>query len=169
MKSVKWFTGFRRPLRSARSITSLSVVVAVAIVAAAGLMIWHNRESALEDHRRAMDSMGVVLAEQTGRYAQVIDLILQQVQTQMVAAEVTDPQDFQRKLGTPEIQLYLAEHVRNVPQADAIVLIDANGLMANWSRDSPVMHLNTADRDYFSYLKTHDDPNLFIGSLAKGR
>src|SRR5450432_1376294 len=70
-------------LRSGRSIVMLSALVTVAIGATAGFTIWHNRQSALEEHQGNLNSMGVVLAEQTSRYVQVIDLILREVQSRI--------------------------------------------------------------------------------------
>ena len=113
--------------RSARAAMLLSVLIVVGIGTTAGLLIWHERHAALEEHEHEMNSMGVVLAEQTSRYAQVIDLILRQVQSRIAHLNVATPEDFQRQLATQEIHSYLAERLTNVPQVDAIVLIDANG------------------------------------------
>jgi hypothetical protein len=49
-------------------------LVIAAIGATAGFMMWHACEAAREGHLRAMDSMGIVLAEQTSRFVQVIEL-----------------------------------------------------------------------------------------------
>src|SRR5476651_1954896 len=118
-------------LSSGRSIVMLSAFVTVAIGVTAGLTIWHNRQSALEEHHRNMNSMGIVLAEQTSRYVQVIDLILREVQSRIATLNVVTPADFEHQLGTQEVHSYLAERSKNVPQADHIVLIDANGLVLN--------------------------------------
>src|SRR5476649_611981 len=152
-------------LSSGRSIVMLSAFVTVAIGVTAGLTIWHNRQSALEEHHRNMNSMGIVLAEQTSRYVQVIDLMLREVQSQIATLNMTVPADFERQLGTQEIHSYLAEHLKNVPQVDAIVLISANGVISNWSRAWPVVRIDSTDRDFYNYFKEHDDPGVFVGSL----
>ena len=112
-------------LWSARATMLLSVLIVAGIGATAGLLIWHERQSALEEHEHEMNSIGVVLSEQTSRYAQVIDLILRQVQSRIALLNVSTPEDFQQQLAAEEIGSYLAERVTNVPQVDAIVLIDA--------------------------------------------
>jgi diguanylate cyclase (GGDEF)-like protein len=147
----------------------LSVLVTTMIGAIAGFMIWNNRQSALEEHRREMSSMGIVLAEQTSRYAQVVDMIVQEVQSRIADRHIATPADFQRELGTPDVQRDLAERLKNVPQADAIVLMDANGLGVNWSRGWPIAKVDSTGRDFYDYFKEHDDPNVFVGSLSKGR
>jgi diguanylate cyclase (GGDEF)-like protein len=155
-------------LSSGRSIAMLSAFVTVAVGVTAGLTIWHNRQSALEEHQREMNSMGIVLAEQTSRYVQVIDLILREVQSRITTLNVVTPADFEH-LGTEEVHNYLAEHLKNVPQADAIVLVGANGLVVNGSRAWPAAPVDLSDRDYFNYFKENRDPGMFVGSLAKSR
>jgi diguanylate cyclase (GGDEF)-like protein len=159
----------RRFFRPGRSVLMLNVLVIVAIGATAGFTIWDNRQSALEEHQNDMKSMGVVLAEQTSRYVQVIDLTLRDVQSRIVQLNITTPADFQRQLETQQIHSYLAERLVNVPQADAIVLEDADGLVVNWSRDWPVPRAEPSHRDFYEYFKDHNDPDVFVGSPTKNR
>ena len=156
-------------LWSARATMLLSVLIVAGIGATAGLLIWHERQSALEEHEHEMNSIGVVLSEQTSRYAQVIDLILRQVQSRIALLNVSTPEDFQQQLAAEEIGSYLAERVTNVPQVDAIVLIDAHGHSLNSSRAWPAPAADATGRDYYNYFKEHDDPGLFVGSVSKSR
>jgi diguanylate cyclase (GGDEF)-like protein len=141
----------------------------MAIGGTAGFTIWENRQSARAEHLSDMSSMGFVLAEQTSRFTQVIDLTLREVQSRIATLNVTTPEDFQRKLGTQEIHGYLAERLTNVPQADAIVLNNASGPVVNWSRTWPPAQVDSSDRDFYKYFREHDDPNLFVGSPSKNR
>jgi hypothetical protein len=168
MDIINRLGGTKGRLRSARAVL-LSGLVIAAIGATAGFTIWNNHRSALEEHQHGMNSMGVVLAEQTSRYAQVIDLILREVQLQIASLNVATPADFQRQLGTQDVQGYLAERVKNVPQADAIILIDASGLTVNWSRAWPVVPVDATGRDFYNHFKEHNDPDVFVGSLSRGR
>ncbi len=147
----------------------LSAIVVAAIGAIAGLMIWHSRQSTLQEHQRAMDSMGVVLAEQTSRYAQVIDLVLRDVRTRITGLQAATRSDFQQKLATQDIHHYLAERLTNIPQSDAIVLVDADGFVVNGSRTWPAVRVDLSDRDYYKYFKEHDDPGIFVGAVSKSR
>jgi diguanylate cyclase (GGDEF)-like protein len=156
-------------LSSGRSIVMLSVFVTAAIGATAGFTIWHNRQSALEEHQREINSMGIVLAEQTSRHVQVIDLILREVQSKIATLNITTPADFEHQLGTQDVHGYLAERLQNVPQVDAIDLIDANGVISNWSRAWPIVRIESTDRDFYNYFREHDDPGMFVGSLSKNR
>jgi diguanylate cyclase (GGDEF)-like protein len=159
----------RSLFRPGHAIALLSAVVVSAISAMAGFTIWHSRQSALEEFQRDLQSMGVVLAEQTTRYVQIIDLIVHEVQVQAAGLDLETPAEFDRRLGTHEVQAYLAERAQTVPQADAVTLIGADGTILNSSRPGPVLHANVASRDYYEYFKEHDDPGVFFGSLSKAR
>jgi diguanylate cyclase (GGDEF)-like protein len=159
----------RRLLGSGRSIVMLSTVVTATIGATAGFTIWHNRQSALEEHQRNMNSTGIVLAEQTSRYVQVIDLIVQEVQSRIATLKLATPADFEHQLGTQEIHSYLAERLKNVPQVDHIALIDANGMVLNGSQAWPIVRMVSSGRDFHQYFKDHDDSDLFVGSSSKSR
>jgi diguanylate cyclase (GGDEF)-like protein len=161
--------GLRKFRRFGSAAVLLCVLVTAMLGAAAGFMIWNNRLSALEEHRREMSSMGIVLAEQTSRYAQVVDMIVREVQSRIADLHIATSGDFQRELATQDVQRDLAERLKNVPQADAIVLIDASGLGVNWSRGWPIVRVDSVGRDFYDYFKDHDDPSVFIGSLSKGR
>jgi diguanylate cyclase (GGDEF)-like protein len=156
-------------LQSGRSIAMLSACVTAAIGATAGFAIWHNRGSALEAQQRGMSSMGVVLAEQTSRYVQLIDLTVQDVQSQITTLNIANLADFRQQLQIRKFHDYLAERLRSVPQADAIVVIDANGMLVNGSRGWPIVPIGSSDRDFYRYFREHDDPGVFIGSLSKNR
>ena len=166
---IAWLGRCRVVLGSRQAAALLSALVLATLGAAACLMIWHGRQSAFDDHLRGSNSMGVVLAEQTGRYVQIVDLIVREVRSRTAGLDLKTPEDFERLMGTREIQTDLAERVKNVPQADVIVLINADGFVVNWSRPGLPERLNVTNRDYFIWLRDHDDPEMFIGALAKGR
>jgi diguanylate cyclase (GGDEF)-like protein len=169
MKIFKQFFDLWGLLRSGQSVVLLNALVMAAIGATAGFAIWQNHQSALQEHQNHMKSMGVVLTEQTSRYVQVIDLTLREVQLHIGKLKIETQAEYQRQLGSQEIHRYLAEDLTNAPQADAIVLNDANGLVVNWSRAWPAVDVDSADRDFFKYLRVHDDSNVFVGSLSKNR
>jgi diguanylate cyclase (GGDEF)-like protein/PAS domain S-box-containing protein len=159
----------RRFFRHGRAIALLGVLIAGATLTTAGFIIWQARQSALDEHRRSMDSMGIVLAEQTSRHIQVIDLILQDVQARIAKLNITTPAEFEHRLAAREFHLDLAERIKNVPQADAIVLVDVNGLVVNGSRAWPTIRIDLSDRDYYQHFKDTNDPDLFVGELSRGR
>src|SRR4051812_36016457 len=84
-------------LRSRAGIVLLTVVVVLAIVVTAGSIAWHGRQSALKEHQHSMNSMGIVIVEQTASYVQVLDVLLREVQTHIRDSHVTSSTDFSRR------------------------------------------------------------------------
>jgi diguanylate cyclase (GGDEF)-like protein/PAS domain S-box-containing protein len=169
MKVINRRGGFAGLIRSGPSIAMLSTLVVAVIGTTAGFAIWHSRQSSLETHRSAMKSMGVVLAEQTSRFVQVIDLVVQAEQSRVAGLNLATSAEFQSQLATSTVHLHLAEVLKTIPQADAIVLVDADGVVVNGSRTWPAAPVDLFDRDYYRYFKEHNDPGLFVGSLSNSR
>ena len=166
---LRQLLGVGELLRSGRGVALLSIMVAACISAAAGCMILHNHQLVLEEHQRSVNSMSIVLVEQTSRYVQVIDMMLHEVQNKISNSQITTPKEFQDRFGSVEAQSALAERVRPTLPIDAIFLLDANGTIFNWSHEGPVPRIDSSDRDYYIYFKNHQDPGLFIGSIWKAR
>ena len=163
-----WPTLLPRLLAARYTSGLLSAFVAVIIFVFAGLTIWQNREAAFKERQRGLHSVGVVLAEQTARYVQVIDLTLQDVAARVARMGIATPAEFETRLSKPDFQAYLAEHAKSVPQADAFVIVNAEGHLVNTSRPGPLQRIDASARDYFQYFQSHDDRGLFIGSLSRG-
>jgi len=53
--------------------------------------------------------------------------------------------------------------LRSLPQANSIALIDDVGRIVNFSRAWPIPVVDASDRDFYGYLREHDDPGAFIG------
>lgn len=141
IQSIAKLPTFTRSFGFGRSVLLLNFLVIVAIGTTAGFTIWDNHRSAREARLTNMNSMGIVLAEQTSRFVQVIDLTLREVQSRIVTLNIATPEEFQSELSTQDFQSYLAERAKNVPQADAIILIGGDGLTLNWSRGWPVVRV----------------------------
>ncbi len=159
---------FSGRLLQSRRFAALSCALIVAIIlSVAGAAIWQYREQVLLQQESSMRSLGLVIAEQTARYVQVIDLTLQRVQHRVSDYGPTTPDDFRRMMGTAEVHGILARSIRNVPLANAVVLIGADGRMVNWSRERSLLPVNAAGRDFSRHFLEQDDPRLFIGAPAK--
>jgi signal transduction histidine kinase len=79
------------------------------------------------------------------------------------------PEEPRKQFESKEFHQFLADHLLNLPQADAIALVDAHGTLLNWSRDDPVPKVDFSDRDYFRYLQDHGEPGAVIGIPGQGR
>src|SRR5665213_2010509 len=138
-----------RSLRSARALV-LGGVVAIAItILAACLSIWNLHRERIANEEHVTHNLAVVLAEQTARAFQGVDLILQEVQAMVLATGVADADQFRRQMGTFEVHRFLRERLRSLPQANTISLIDHTGKIVSFSRGWPTLSIDVSERDYF--------------------
>ncbi len=139
------------------------------MILAAGAAVWDRREAAFARSWQETSNLGVVLAEQTARSIQAVDLVLQEVQAKVRAIGVDDPSQFEHLIGTEEIHRFLADRLKVLPQADAIGLVDASGKLINNSRSWPMSAVDVSDRDYFKYWHDRPGGSVFIGAPTISR
>ena len=144
------------------------VLVAITIMAAARIL-WSERQTHLADRQMAATELAAVLAEQTARYVQVIDLRLRDVEARIAAAEIHTPADFSRRLEDEDTQHFLRDRVAGSAPDDAIILIDITGRMVNSSGGWPIPAVDTTDRDYYRYFVDHNDSGVFVSTPLVGR
>ena len=146
-------------------------LIVVTTLAAGGVVIWELRRTAVASAERAeLTNLGIVLAERNVAH----DAIRRshpgsEVQSRAALMGVSTPDEFRGELSSEYIHRFLTSHVHNLPQADAIVLLDANGMMINWSRDAPAPSVSAADRDYFIWFRDHNARDVFVGLPVMGR
>ena len=80
----------------------------------------------------------------------------------VVSAGATDPQEFPRLDGHPGRLPCLVDRLRSLPQANSLALLDNTGRIVNFSHTWPVPVIDAGDRDFFTYLREHDDPAAII-------
>src|SRR6185437_8615012 len=160
---MNFHAGVERRFHSSLRLWLVGIIVIAGIILAVTVAIWNRRDDAIARSRREMSNLGVVLAAQSARSLQAVDLVMQEAQTLVRTGAVTTPDQFRRRLGTEEIHQYLADRMRSLPQADAVSLIDDTGRIVNFSRVWPVPRIETGDRDFFAHFRDTDDHGVFIG------
>jgi diguanylate cyclase (GGDEF)-like protein len=148
---------------------SAGAVLIVAVIAVVGGTIWQLRADALAEAQRNTSNLAVILAEQTERSVQAIDLVLRELQDDITRMKLTSPDSFEQTLNEESVHRWLAARLARVPQADVLVLIGANGRGINSSRSWPASSADFSDRDYFQHFRTVSDPHTFISAPVKNR
>jgi len=158
-----------RRFRASRHLSFVGIGLLVVIGVTASLAIWDRHEEAVARSRQELATLGTVLAEQTARSFQAIDLVLQQTRAMVLAAGADDPEQFRHAMATEEVHLFLRERLKALPQVDPIALVAADGRLVNSSRVWPVQPIDLSDRDYFRRLLSNNDPGVFISAPAISR
>jgi PAS domain S-box-containing protein len=156
--------------RIARQVWVIGAALALLTLIGAGLAIWDMHRRTLQDANNDAQTFGIVLAEQTTRYVEVIDLLLREVQAHSRVLDIRTEAEFRHALAGEATHRYLDARLQNLPHAHAIALFDADGDLLNTSRDlSPLPHISATDRDFFQHARDQADSGLFVGVPAINR
>jgi len=155
--------------RSSRGLVLSGLLFIAITLIATCLTIWDLREDRIADEMRDAQSLGVILAEQTARTIQAVDLVIQQTQAMVQAKGVQAPDQFRQRLATEEVHDYLVSRLKNLPQADALALGDGVGSLTNSSNAWPGQLVDVSDREYFRYLRDHNSTEAFVGPPIRSK
>ena len=166
---MRWNATWSAVLRSRRLVWSVCGILVLATFLGIALVAWDLRSDTLKDYQRDNRSLGLVLAEQTSRYLQVIDLEMQEVAGYGATADGS-PAAFRARFANVAAHDFLSQRMHNLPQAHALAVIGADGRMLASSRSFPPPDIQVADRDYFRHFQQHPgDRGLFISAPTMSR
>jgi diguanylate cyclase (GGDEF)-like protein len=134
-----------------------------------GFAIFQLRADALQDTRRDISNLALILGEQTGRSVQAVDIILRDLQDQVAQMHGGSIDTFDRAIGGSAVHRDLTEKIARLPQVEAFSIIDSRGRLANSSRAGANIGLDLSDRDYFRHFSAHPDAALFISMPTRNR
>jgi signal transduction histidine kinase len=156
-------------VRSSRLILAIGATLIVITLLGCGVTIWDLHEQTIEQNRLAVRNIGFVLAEQTSRYVQVVDLVLQEIQSRVAAVGVRSPDELTQSFGTESVRGLLRERQKDLPQANAFSLLRADGHLLVSSRERVGGDLDLSDRDYYRHFIDRDDPGPYISGPTNSR
>ena len=142
-------------------------VLALAIVAIA-FTLWALRSDAEENARRETGNSATLLAEQTTRTVQAMDIVLAELRERVLRLGVTTPENFRTLTETTEVHNLFVDRLARLPQAMAIGLIDSTGRLGTFSRTWPSPQIDLSDRDYFKVHRDTSRRGVFIGVPNRG-
>ena len=139
-------------------------------VFAVGATIMALRQDALRDATNDTANIATVLAEQTERSVQAIDIVTSDIGERLskLGGEIT-PDTFRELLRSRATHDLLVERLGHLPQTDFIALVDRDGHVANSSRAWPTVYNDVSQRDYYIYAKDNKSRRLFISDLVRNR
>ena len=148
-------------VRSRRLVQGGTVIAALLILAST-FAIAVLRLDAVSDTEAENHRLGVVLAEQTTRTFQAVDLVLQEIRDKVVSSGINDVDELGKSFGTDIVHEALARRLVDLPQAEAFVVVDATGHIVNEFRDRPRPTYTLTNQPYFVYFTQTADPNPYI-------
>ena len=149
------------PPRSWQRIAWIGSLFIALVAAMAAYDIVRSYRSSVSETGRELQSQALVLAEQTARSLQTVDLVLRHIAQELGGA--SPPRG--------DLHPYLANQAVGLMQIDRIVLFDAAGQVRATSREAPeagIAPADPADRSTFDALRDDAGLGLVIGRSARG-
>jgi diguanylate cyclase (GGDEF)-like protein len=177
-RAVAWLAGPTPPdgdpsiahlRRPQKLLLSSLIVIGVAIAVATAVIVTHFHERAITGATRDLRSLALIVSEQANEALHAIEITELALLEQLRNDGVRSPADFRQALATPAMHERLVRIAHALPQLDAILAIDVEGNLVNFSRAWPIPDLNLADRDYFRALTADPELMMYISEAVQNR
>jgi diguanylate cyclase (GGDEF)-like protein len=153
-----------RNTRTFRTLVGLATgLIAVGVIATA-IAIWAWRQDTTDAALRDIGNTATILAEQTSRSAQAIDLVLTDLEERLRSRGAATPAELREAGATRAFYAMLVDRLQRLTQATVIALIDDAGNIVNTTRNWPPPAVNVADRDFFVHAKSSRGRGLFVST-----
>lgn len=153
----------------AKQIIGGMIIVSAVIVAVAGCVLWQLRQNTIATALSDLDAFDLLLAAQTERTFQNVDLVLSDIVEDLHDAKIESSAALRRVKDDAQTYRLLREKLSGVPQLDALGLASAEGDAISLTPAYPVSQVNIADRDYFIALRDHPELDRFISMPVENR
>lgn len=160
----------RRERDPSRLLTACGIALAVLLVVATLVLTKDLRTRAIKAGTEELARTALMLADQSERIFQSLDLVeiglIEQIRARPGTAT---PEGMARLRDSVELHKALREQAGRLPQVETIALFDHKARPLNSSRLFPVPDVSFADRHYFQELLRPDGPDSLISDPVLSR
>ncbi len=139
-----------------------AATLVVVMVCAAAATVWNMHEQTDRDARATLGKLAMVIAEQTSRSIQSVDLVLGEVVARITAGGVNTADALRTGMADKAAHDFLAERAQYLLQIGNLIVIDADGWLISHSQSWPAARLSIAKREQFQHLRDHNEASLFV-------
>src|SRR6266851_708863 len=130
-----------------------AIALITAIAAGTSILLFHFRDRALADSERQLSNIALILAEQSDRSFQAVEVIQKSLIEQMQSRGSISSDDYERQMSGQDVHLMLKERISGLPYVANVSVFNSEGILINFSPVWPIPALNVADQDHFKALK----------------
>jgi diguanylate cyclase (GGDEF)-like protein len=152
----------RRSLVRGRRLVNATAVLTIAALIAALLAIWHLRVDAVKEANDEIHRLGVVLAEQTTRTLQTVDVVLRQIEQDIRVSGATDAASLREAFGGKDVTEALQKRLTDLPQIESFAIVGSDGNPVNVTGAGTAMAASLPDRSYFRHFAATPDPGVVV-------
>lgn len=133
---VHWRSGLWTGLSN--QILAIVVVLVLILAVTIGTITAQLRNHELTAAGNQLKSLAVVLADQAERAFEAIELIEVSIVEKLQNDGVSTPDEFRRWMEGRAVHEQLRNRIAGLPQVDALIAVDADGNVLNFSRFWPI-------------------------------
>jgi diguanylate cyclase (GGDEF)-like protein len=145
------------------------VLLIVAITVGTGIMLSNLRNRALTENEREIQNIALVLAKQMERDFDAVVSVQTSLIERIQALGIASSEDFEQKLSNYNTYLLLKDKVVGFNYLGALILVNSQGKIFNFSRSWPIPDIYAADRDYFTALQSDEKLNSVVSKPIRNR
>jgi signal transduction histidine kinase/DNA-binding response OmpR family regulator len=154
---------------ASRALIGVFACLILLVAAATALAVWDGHRTAVRMYEDRQTRLGIVLAEQTGRALQAVDLVVAATVDQIRASGIDTADALRRELADEAFHTELSQKLRNLPQLDALTVQDADGRIVNTSRFWPAVGTDVSASDVYRHFRTATGNDPYLSNPEKGR
>jgi PAS domain S-box-containing protein len=157
-----------------RQLSPLATMIAAAtlvvlMVCAAGVAVWNMHQQTDRDTRANLGRLARVIAEQTSRSFQSVDLVLGEVAVRIASEDLNTPEALRAGMAGKAAHDFLAERAHYLLQIGDLIVVGADGWLIGHSQSWPAIRLSVADREQFLHLRDNKEAGLFVSEPVRNR
>lgn len=159
-----------RPFPRAKALIIASGLLMATLVV--GWVWWSlssSRAAALNAESRELQNVALALSEDIDRAFERAEVIQDSVIERLKSAATLASPDPRRNWTSVETNAFLKAKISDMPQIDAVTIIDSHGDLLNFSRAWPIPKINIADRDYFKNCVADAACDKFVSNVVQNR
>jgi diguanylate cyclase (GGDEF)-like protein len=145
------------------------ILLIAAIAIGTAVMVRNSRDHAIESSNRELENTVLLLARHFDQQLDDAEIPLIDLIEQIHQGGIASPDDFRRRMSTPEMHLLLKERVSRASKIAGVNIYDAEGVLINSSEVESVPNVRIEDRAYFKLLKSSPDPSQLEIELVHSR
>lgn len=161
-------SGVPKPGRSQTSqlVGLAAAVLALALLAGTGFVAWNSHARAVAEASRGLRNLSLVLAEHAERALQAVEIADSAVIGRMMSEGVDSADGLRSWAAAPRVHRLLRERSDQLPQVDALLILDAAGRIVASSRNWPPSGADLAYTDCFRALSAGASRHVSLPVLS---
>jgi diguanylate cyclase (GGDEF)-like protein len=155
--------------RNSFFIAGAAIVLAIIFAINAVVSGYLLRRNTIDDRAEQISTLSLILAEHTSQIIFSANTVLQSIEDVIAVEKIQTEKGYREFASSQKSYELLKEKTKSNPILDVTTFVGSDGKVLNFSRSYPAPEINLADRDYFQYLKTHNDPDTFYSVPVRNK